>query len=256
MDPIKYPKINTIWQREPPLLEDFTKNPRVGCIMPGQYSDEVVEQLSAQNVLWNVTEKLHGINCRIFFDTRLAEISFAGRTPKHAFAKHAKKFLAEKITHEGLYEAFPPEERELTIPGTPRHTWSYSSGVLFGELVGEQAQKGGSRYCEDGQDYDIILFDAYANGTWLEWENVCDISHKLGLKHVPYVGQYTTRQTLSLFDDAGHPFNSILAIDGEPAEGVVCSVRPMMLERVRGVPIRWKIKREDYDRLRRLINEQ
>lgn len=256
MDPIKFPKINTIWKREPIELENGDRNPRAGCIIPGSYSDYVVDALTSQNIQWNVTEKIHGMNCRIFFNMERAEISFGGRSAKHAFAKHAKTFLAGTFTHERMYEAFPPEQRELTIPGTPRYTWSYASGVLFGELVGEQTQKGGSRYCEDGQEYGVVLYDAYINGTWLEWPNLVDIAIKLGLEPVPYIGLLGTRQILALFDNEDTTFTSILARDGEPAEGVVCTVQPMMLDRVRGIPVRWKIKKADYDRLRRLNNEQ
>ena len=248
MEPTKYPKINTIWNREPKELGNGERNPRVGCIIPGEYSEDYF----AQSFQWHVTEKIHGMNTHIIFDMERGEISFAGRTAKHAFSKDAKKFLAGTFTHKRMYKAFPPEERELDIEGAPAFTTSYSSGVLFGELVGDKAQKGGGRYCEEGKDYGIVLYDAYINGTWLEWNNIVDIAEKLGLKTVPHIGYLETSQVLAMFESEDMTLVSILAGDGALAEGVVCTVEPMMLDRTRAVPIRWKIKKEDYDRLRRL----
>jgi len=70
MEPTKYPKINTIWNREPKELGNGERNPRVGCIIPGEYSEDYF----AQSFQWHVTEKIHGMNTHIIFDLSLIHI--------------------------------------------------------------------------------------------------------------------------------------------------------------------------------------
>jgi len=56
---MKYPKIHTLWKREPPR----GKKKKKGKVIPGEFSRE--EFASVRR--WSVSEKVDGMNIRVMF---------------------------------------------------------------------------------------------------------------------------------------------------------------------------------------------
>jgi ATP-dependent RNA circularization protein (DNA/RNA ligase family) len=206
---MKYPKINTIWKRDP---ENKFK------IMPGEYSCGEFRAISQ----WLITEKIDGTNIRIFINDGI--IRFGGRTDRAQIPTFLFDYLQDTFTMERAGLAFD-EPSEI---------------ILFGEGYGPKIQKGGGRYRDDPS---FILFDVNIGGIWLDRVSVADIASKMGIDAVPNLKVMSTRNAVE-YVEKGYP--SAIAKDSTfIAEGIVARSRPLMLFR-NGKPIMWKLKAKDF----------
>lgn len=207
----EYPKINTIWKRDE----------RTHAVIVGESS---CPEFGAVNQ-WTVTEKVDGTNIRVSYRPNYApSVKFAGRTDNAQIPLPLLEYL------EG---AFTPQLMATLEP--------VGEVVLFGEGYGAKIQ-GGGRYRKTPG---FVLFDVWIDGWWLEFPNVMDIAKKLGVPHVPLLGELTTEEAVDIVT-AQRP-TSLLSDDTSlPIEGVVATSVPMMMFRNGGAPIRWKLKLRDF----------
>ena len=217
-DESKYPKINTLWKRD-------EKNRYV--IMPGDFSCPEFENIKT----WHVTEKIDGMNIRIFWDG--VKVRFGGRTVNAQIPIPLLNYLQDTFTDELMMNTFPPIG-ESVIPQV----------VLYGEGYGVKIQKGGGAY---RKDVAFILFDVRVGGWWLKREDVSQVALKLNIEEVPTMSLMTTEQ-IEAYVKAEFTSDVETADDDKIAEGVVVRSHPLMLFR-NGTPIMWKLKVEDYRKL-------
>jgi len=213
---MKYPKINTIWKRDQ----------KTGKIIEGDYAREEFANIRK----WLVTEKIDGTNIRVFFNPITGTVRFAGRTDEAQTPPH---LLA------ALQTIFAPDILAITFPDTPERPRP-ESVILFGEGYGPKIQKGGGDYRADAG---FILFDAWIDGWWLEWESVEEIATKLHIPIVPKIGIMSLSDAIAYVKTTP---KSNVAIKEKVAEGVVCRAYPLMLFRD-GTPIFCKLKVRDFN---------
>lgn len=186
---IKYPKIQSLYKRDDR-----------GCFI-NEYTMEEFSYL--YNLYWRGTEKIHGSNHRLVWNSNEDIVQVFGRTEKSqipAFLYERLQSIANQI-HPKMKDVFG---EEATV-------------VLFGEGYGSNIQDVGSRYISNGHDF--ILFDVWINGVWLLRSAVEEIGNRLGLKVVPVVFTGTLAQAEEYVK---HGFKSIISEDKElEAEGLV-----------------------------------
>jgi len=210
MERISYPKIQTVYLRDP---ENSYKT-----LLEGQFARPELEYLSGNK--WYYTEKVDGSNCRCFWDGE--GVSFGGRTDN----AQMPMFLIER-----LQTLFPKELfMETEMPPC----------ILFGEGYGARIQKGGGNYISDGVDF--ILFDVLIDGWWLERDNVEDVAQKLELKVVPIVGEGTLLDAVEMVKKG---FKSQVAQADIMAEGLVMKPQVTLMSRS-GQRVITKIKHKDF----------
>ncbi len=151
----EYHKIDTVFKRDP---ENKFKT-----LLDGEYSIPEFEYLKDNK--WVFTEKVDGTNIRIKYQD--GKVFFGGRTDRASLPVP----LTERLT-----ELFPKEMFEKVFNGDV---------CLYGEGYGNKIQKGGEKY-SDKQDF--ILFDVYIGGSWLQRENIEEISQSMKIDIVPIVG--------------------------------------------------------------------
>ena len=159
----EYPKIETLFQRDEKFnLTDKIKSP-------------VIEIIKT----WQVTEKIDGMNVRIMLDKE-GNLKFDGRNENSSMPSDLVKYLYETFDKQKMKEVFwLPNKHGVIEP---------VSVVLYGECYGPGIQKGGY-YRKDKafRLFDVLIAEKY----WLNWTNVCDVAQKLGIKTVPYLGDWT-----------------------------------------------------------------
>lgn len=213
---IKYPKIKTVYLRDPAT--------RYRTLLAGQFASPEFGYLA--NNSWQWTEKIDGTNIRVQWGavdesvapSPLHTVSFHGRTdraqiPPFLLAKLQDMFPVDKLIH------LPPM-------------------TLYGEGYGARIQKGGGNYIPDGVSF--ILFDVRVDGHWLQQKDVRDIAGKLDIGHVPVVWHGTLQEAVRFAADG-----FISYVGTQFAEGLV--LRPVvdLLSR-RGSRIIAKIKHKDF----------
>ena len=212
-----YPKINTIWKRD-----------EKGYILEGDYSAEEFKNIKE----WDVSEKIDGMNMRVLYskepkigyEGNMTNLDFRGKTN----ATQIPPFLLEYMKKTfllSLVESIFKEAKEAS---------------LFGEGYGPKIQKGGGNYRDD---VSFILFDVYVDGWWLKREDVVEISRKLGIDCVPYLGLMTIDEAVSLIKNGG--IKSKVAKQEIIIEGIVARSHPLVLYR-NGNPLMFKLKVKDY----------
>lgn len=236
--PIKYPKIQTVFQRDPET--------NYKTLLDGHYSTPELHYLLGNQLPILMTEKVDGTNIRVCRDQDDNSVQFRGRTDKAQIPKPLYNKLQE------LFDPFP----ELFEQG--------KQVILFGEGYGNRIQKGGDKYISD--DVDFVLFDVWVDGTWLQRDAVEQIAQSLGVKVAPLVFPTDNRSTATFFssvDDLGtfHTWYGYATVQdaiklcsegfnshwgGFRAEGVVIKPLHMLLDRQRS-PIITKLKCSDYD---------
>ena len=220
---MKYPKMQTLWKRD-------ENNKYV--IMPGEYSKE-----EFRNILqWHVTEKIDGTNIRVFITFMgdgSTEVRFGGRTEKAQIPTHLLDALQDIFT-----------EKNVKVLDGPDGATEF---ILFGEGYGPKIQKGGGLYRDNPG---FILFDVWCGGWWLDRLSVEDIANKLGIKTVPTIGICSVGEIIELVKEH---HNSEEAEKEKVMEGVVARSYPLMLFRD-GTPIMFKLKCEDFDKLKRFTS--
>lgn len=152
---IEYPKINTIWKRDPETHK----------IIEGQYSED---EFSAIN-RWLVTEKIDGMNIRVIWNGE--DVEFRGRTDAAQLPPELLKYLTLTFNKP-----------------TMQKTFSYPV-ILFGEGYGNKIQKVGHLY-SDKQKF--ILFDVWQGDYFFDWHIVKDITDALGIDTVHSFGVLDT----------------------------------------------------------------
>jgi len=215
---MRYPKINTLWKRDDN-----------GKIIEGEHSIPEFNNIKR----WEVTEKIDGMNIRIYFKRdpdhlgAFKGVEYFGRSDNAQIPNQLQQFLEKIFTYEKFCEIFDDDVDSV---------W------LFGEGYGPKIQSGGGGYT-DNQEF--ILFDVVVENMWLERDSVFDIAEKFGIVSVPIISinpmveseicEYVKSKKTTII---GNNDNFIM-------EGVVCRPKPMMFDR-RGNPIMMKLKVRDY----------
>lgn len=249
-----YTKINTLYKREPTVLENGEKNPRKNLIMPGQYSNAETEIL--KDLLWECTEKIDGTNISLhifpldpygnevrtnpdgsyteyklfgFYDTEIH-----GKTPASVIPSKLLKNLMDICNTRDFKDVF-------TVNGIPPQ----EKIEIFGEGYGTGIQKGGG-YCKDDQKF--IVFDIKIGDHYVRREIVEDVCKKLNLDIVPLIGYMTIAEAEEMVKKG---FTSRISENPNlMAEGLVCKAPLGMLD-ARGNRIITKIKSVDYNQLKK-----
>lgn len=225
-----YHKIETLYERDEKTHkikpELILKNPVYGYIKA-----------------WHWTEKIDGTNIRVMWEPKTLRptsdatadfypesLTFGGKTDNAQIHADLTKWLYENITPDKLRAVFPD-----------------ASVVIYGEGYGAGIQKGGDDYSPIKQ---FIVFDVFVidpehsrlGGWWLNHENVCDVSSKLGLDVVPSLGYYTLDDMTELVR-AG--FYSSLNGGKKHAEGVVGRTTEALFDK-KGHRLIVKLKTKDF----------
>ncbi len=151
----EYHKIDTVFKRD---AENKFKT-----LLDEEYSIPEFEYLKDNK--WVFTEKVDGTNIRIKYQD--GKVIFGGRTDRSSLPIPLVERLAE---------LFPRKIFEKVFNGDV---------CLYGEGYGNKIQKGGGNY-SDKQDF--VLFDIYIGESWLQRENIEEISKAMGIDIVPIVG--------------------------------------------------------------------
>lgn len=157
MDAPEYPKIKTLFKRQPEKPHRLTQ----------EYA--LPEFAALEEVTFVATEKIDGTNVRVHWDGH--EVHFGGRTDRAQMPLHLLEALNAQFGGEAGAQLF-----EQTFGSDPI--------TLYGEGFGPKIQKGGGNY---GDKPMFALFDVRAGDLWLERENVHDIAGSLGISRVPEV---------------------------------------------------------------------
>lgn len=199
----EYHKIETVFNRD----VDGTKK-----LIEGSYRSETVEMLKDVNWIW--TEKVDGINVRIFWDGH--KVTFGGRTDRVQIPVDLMNFLNEKFATNETEELFEQKFGDCGV-------------TLYGEGYGKKIQKVGGLYRDD---VSFILFDVTVGDTWLKRNSVEDIATAFGVDAVPIVGVGSIEKAVEFVKQS--PMSALS--DKAPMEGVVarpeCEVFDRMGRRV------------------------
>lgn len=205
----KYPKIETLWDRD-----DKTHR-----VIPGAFRlphFKVINQ-------WRVTEKIDGTNVRVGIVDK-DHLDIRGRTDKAQMPLPLVQHLQGHLSAEKMLEVFD--------------TLNFT---LYGEGYGAGIQKGG--IYSDTQRF--VLFDVIVGGWWLRWADVLDVAEKLGLHTVPcaVVDGFFPHNKSELRDMVSkmEPLHSEI----DRVEGVVVRSDPQMFTR-KGDRVAWKLKFKDF----------
>lgn len=205
----EYHKIQTLW------LRDSATNFKT--LLEGEWA--LPEFAYLKDNRWVFTEKVDGTNIRVIWDG--SAVTFGGKTDN---AQIPAPLVAT------LMATFTPEIMSVALKGPL---------VLYGEGYGPKIQSGG-RYADVAS---FILFDAAADGMWLNHETLEEIAAALKIALVPIVGLGSLADAIQL---ARNDFRSVVAKDPTLiAEGLVVRPAIELLNR-RGSRIIGKIKHKDF----------
>lgn len=217
----EYPKTETLYDREP----HGNRKVMLGHVRKPEF---------AAVCQWVLSEKIDGTNVRVCWDPDNDHLDFRGRTDRATLPAPLQMHLQLTFSKDAMRESFPD-----------------SAVVLFGEGYGEKIQSGD--YYRNGVSF--RMFDALVlketRGWWLKYEDVEDVSRKLGTKPVPF-----WRMTLGL-EDFPRTLGEMKAIAGASRvallekeilvdpEGIVAKSEPLMFDRA-GERVMWKLKLRDF----------
>lgn len=216
---IEYPKIETLFTRgEDFNVTDIVRLPEFGLIKN-----------------WYFTEKVHGQNIQIEYDT-----SVINNKQLHIYGRTARADLPKDLL-EMLTTALPIEKFSEFGEGI----------VLYGEGYGAGINNGGN-YSPTKK---FVLFDVKIGNWWLEPDDVKGIAIKLGIDYVPeLIGDLD--QAIEMVKQG---FNSPLALKNtgknHPAEGIIAKTIPGLRFR-NGGRVMFKLKTEDYSHGKTIKNNQ
>lgn len=220
---MKYPKIETLYKRDPDTFKV------TGELRLPEF--DLINQ-------WLITEKVDGTNIRVMLDPlQLGDqvVEIRGRTDRAQFNPDVLKTLREMFPPKRVFAAFEPDENgELPLI------------ILYGEGYGEKIQSGG-KY-RKGQSF--RLFDVRVGDWWLNWSDVQDVADKLHIATVPLLPTLTWPYPIMgkhLTDIISHSIvaHEELGHDNVRAEGIVARTDPLLFTR-RGDRIMWKLKFKDF----------
>ena len=187
----KYPKIETIWERD---MEGSR------MLVPGQWRNPYAEQCAGLEWLW--TEKVDGTNIRVIWDGY--KVAFRGRTDAAQLQPHLLAKLEELFGGETNAQIFEQEFGDMPV-------------ILFGEGYGPKIQAGGGLYSDEPQ---FILFDCWVISSeyFLPFNALEEIAKAFGIERVPVVGRGKLLEAVTF---VRHGFHSHINVK-HPPEGVVC----------------------------------
>jgi hypothetical protein len=212
---MEYHKIETLFERN---IKTFKVDP-----------DKLRNSVYGIIKSWEFTEKIDGTNIRIEWDPMHIpelKLNFGGKTDNASIPAELTNWLIANVSIGKLEEIFPD-----------------TRAVIYGEGYGAGIQRG-SHYSPTKQ---FIVFDVLVGDKWwLNRDNVCDVSAKLGLKVVPFVGTMTLEEGVEMVKRS---FLSILAKEqtGQlvPAEGLVGRTVETLFDK-KGARIIIKLKTKDF----------
>lgn len=206
---VEYHKIKAVFARD-----EQTKK-----TVEGKYRSEI--KYLANNV-WQFTEKIDGMNIRIYWDGH--RVSFYGRTNNAQIPSALANKLSNLFLGEANEQLFEQRFGETEV-------------ILFGEGYGEKIQSGGAYKKEQ----DFILFDVMVNGKYQQREDVEDIAKYFGLDTVPIIFEGTLQEAVNYVKTK--PKSKIGTADSEGLVG-----RPKVeLSDANGERVITKIKVRDFE---------
>lgn len=218
---MKYPKIQTLYKRQYTQEECKAKRIKGNPIVEGCYSREEFEIIDK----WIVQEKVDGTNIRIFSDG-----TFAGRTEVSSIPP----FLLKRLQH-----LFPIEKL--------KSVFGDKEFILYGEGYGNKIQRYGHLYIPKSYvvlQQDFILFDAYINRQWADYNAIASIANEFEIESCPLVFQKSVNKKEIVEYVKSKP-KSLLAQKEMIMEGIVAKTYPLMRFKG-GEPIYFKLKCEDF----------
>ena len=155
-----------------------------------------------------------------------------------------------------LYESL--EETFLSKTKIFNELFGQRTAILFGEGFGGYISGGtipGEKYRDS---CDFILFavwtsdpsnqDSESPGIWANWEEVKEIAERLQIKVVPSLGIFNREEAVQIVKRDMREGNITSKFGSFKPEGIVATAHPFTLLD-NGIPLRWKLKIADYDRL-------
>jgi hypothetical protein len=202
-----YHKIETIYNRDPKSYK----------VIEGELRKELYSLISK----WEFTEKIDGTNIRVIWQD--GQLSFGGRTENAQIPAQLVNWLNENISADKLRDIFPDK-----------------SVIIYGEGYGAAIQ--------NGHGYSpvqkFIVFDVLVGGKWwLTRNNVCDVSSKLGLDVVPFVGNMSLEEAVVLVKSG--TLKSQIGDGSVYAEGLIGRTSVPLFE-ANGDRVIIKIKTQDF----------
>lgn len=173
-----------------------------------------------------ITEKLHGMNCR------LGMINVDGEP---TFYAGSHKYCRKKVDSQGRTSNF---WKPLDLPGVADmirslYTEDVNSVVVYGELINTQK---GFRYGVEGGNCGFRVFDISVNLKYLDYDRVVEAcrSHNVEMVPILYRGSYSQQVVESYVDGPTTVCDSDKAGDFKGREGVV--VKPVVECTSRALP--------------------
>jgi len=210
---MEYHKIETLYERDEKTFK----------VKVGELKNRTYSLLKT----WHWTEKVDGTNIRAIWQNN--KLTFGGKTDNAQIHADLIKWLYENLSIDKLREVFPEEDG---LPG---------DAIIYGEGFGAGIQKGGGDYSPVKR---LIVFDVLvANKWWLSYENVCDVTSKLGLDVVPQFGEMTIENATEMVRTG---FKSKCAINvSKMAEGLVGRPLETLFDK-KGHRLITKLKTKDF----------
>lgn len=207
----QYHKIETMYERGADFKVDPTKikNPIYGELKR-----------------WFFTEKIDGTNIRCIWKDKV--LSFNGKTDNAQVPGDLIKWLYENVNSEKMLEVFPDVD-----------------AVIYGEGYGAGIQKGGGDYSPTKK---IIVFDVLVGNVgeprkwWLNQTAVNDVTGKLGLDVVPFLGEMSLEEATEMVRKG---FKSFLNGGIKDAEGLVGRPLETLFDK-KGSRLILKLKTKDF----------
>lgn len=203
---MEYHKIETLYERD---LQTFKVNPKI--LKNPTYG--LLKQ-------WEFTEKIDGMNIRIIWEN--GKLSFAGRTNKANLPEDLVNYLCTSIDARKMNEVFP----ETNV-------------IIYGEGYGAGIQKGGF-YSPTKK---FIAFDVLVeNKWWLNWENLNNVTKKLEIDVVPYIGLMSLEDATEMVKSG---FRTSLGNADSLSEGLVGRPQETLFDK-NGKRLILKLKTRDF----------
>lgn len=190
----KYHKIQSLYKRNPETHR-----------FDGRWSMEEFGAL--QEIEWEWTEKLDGMNIRIGFDPYVGDVLLVGGRTDKAEIPGRLRAAIESV-------GFLSYLKDASI------LWNDAPVTLIGEGIGSKIQRGADYHLGEPKN-EFVLFDVNVGSRWLNRVNVEETARVLGIRSTPVIGTGTLLQAEEFVREG---FASMLEGSAKAAEGLV--VRP------------------------------
>lgn len=215
MSDTEYHKIHTVFKRSP---EDNYKT-----LLYGEWTIPEFDYL--QDNIWEFTEKLHGTNIRVVYNTNTNTYEIKGKTDKAEVPPSLREWIDGAFVDTNKLASLFTDQK------------SYYEVVFYGEGVGPKIQKGGGNY---GSQQHLVLFDIRVGPWWLSRNDIEQIAREIGVGFAPVFGWGSLHNMVTLCEEG------IQSKYGEfAAEGIVA--RPQVeMQTSDGSRIITKLKTKDF----------